>query len=213
MPDITMPEVETTAIDDSFEVPPDLISDDEAPITEDIIDEVIPEPVIDKHLDNREIFKAKKGASLAVNKIKKPKRVMTEEHKERLKKGRETALANRRAKAKAKKEPVAEPKPIVANDVPEPAPRETPQWPGTNPKVIEKYVEIPNPGLTEDQVLDLVAKASQKSLENYEYLRKKRKEAKKEANKEEADRKEIRNTIQRATSIGINPNNPWGNCY
>ena len=91
MPDITMPEVETTAIDDSFEVPPDLISDDEAPITEDIIDEVIPEPVIDKHLDNREIFKAKKGASLAVNKIKKPKRVMTEEHKERLKKGRETA--------------------------------------------------------------------------------------------------------------------------
>ena len=204
MPDITMPEVETTAIDDSFEVPPDLISDDEAPITDDIIDEVIPEPVIDKHLDNREIFKAKKGASLAVNKIKKPKRVMTEEHKERLKKGRETALANRRAKAKAKKEPVAEP--VIAQNPP-PAPREA------EPKIIEKYVEMPNPGLTEDQVLDLVAKASQKSLENYEYLRKKRKEAKKEANKEEADRKEIRNTIQRATSIGINPNNPWGNCY
>ena len=209
MPDITMPEVETTAIDDSFEVPPDLISDDEAPMPldkEDIIGDevVIPEPVIDKHLDNREIFKAKKGASLAVNKIKKPKRVMTEEHKERLKKGRETALANRRAKAKAKKEPVAG-KPIIVN--PEPAPRES------EPKIIEKYVEMPNPGLTEDQVLDLVAKASQKSLENYEYLRKKRKEAKKEANKEEADRKEIRNTIQRATSIGINPNNPWGNCY
>tara|TARA_R110000765_G_scaffold88636_4_gene169446 strand:+ start:5306 stop:5929 length:624 start_codon:yes stop_codon:yes gene_type:complete len=204
MPDITMPEVETTAIDDSFEVPPDLISDDEAPITEDIIDEVIPEPVIDKHLDNREIFKAKKGASLAVNKIKKPKRVMTEEHKERLKKGRETALANRRAKAKAKKEPEPNKEPPLD---PPPAPREA------EPKIIEKYVEIPNPGLTEDQVLDLVAKASQKSLENYEYLRKKRKEAKKEANKEEADRKEIRNTIQRATSIGINPNNPWGNCY
>lgn len=202
MPDISMPEVENNAIDNSFEVPADLI-DDEAPITENIVDEEIPEPVMDKHLDNKEIFKAKKGASLVVNKIKKPKRVMTEEHKERLKRGRETALANRRAKAKAKKEPIVEqkePEPVADTEIIE-------------PKIIEKYVEMPNPGLTEDQVLDLVAKASQKSLENYEILRKKRKKEKARINKEENERKEIRNTIHRATTSGINPNNPWGNCY
>ena len=84
MPDITIPEVENNAIDDSFEVPAELIDDvivDVAPANDDSSDEDIPEPVIDKHLDNKEIFKAKKGVSLAVNKIKKPKRVMTEEKK------------------------------------------------------------------------------------------------------------------------------------
>ena len=198
MPDITIPEVENNAIDDSFEVPAELIDDvivDVAPANDDSSDEDIPEPVIDKHLDNKEIFKAKKGVSLAVNKIKKPKRVMTEEHKERLKKGRETALANRRAKALAKKAPLKEPEP--------------------EPEIIQyKEIELPvNSGLTEERVLDLVSRASQKSLEDYEMLRKKRKIEKARANKEEAERIEIRKTIQRATTTGINPNNPWGNCY
>ena len=198
MPDITIPEVENNAIDDSFEVPAELIDDvivDVAPASDDSSDEDIPEPVIDKHLDNKEIFKAKKGVSLAVNKIKKPKRVMTEEHKERLKKGRETALANRRAKALAKKAPLKEPEP--------------------EPQIIQyKEIELPvNSGLTEERVLDLVSRASQKSLEDYEMLRKKRKIEKARANKEEAERIEIRKTIQRATTTGINPNNPWGNCY
>lgn len=198
MPDITIPEVENNAIDDSFEVPAELIDDvivDVAPASDDSSDEDIPEPVIDKHLDNKEIFKAKKGVSLAVNKIKKPKRVMTEEHKERLKKGRETALANRRAKALAKKAPLKEPEP--------------------EPEIIQyKEIELPvNSGLTEERVLDLVSRASQKSLEDYEMLRKKRKIEKARANKEEAERIEIRKTIQRATTTGINPNNPWGNCY
>ena len=43
--------------------------------------------------------------------------------------------------------------------------------------------------------------------------RKKRKENKARANKEEDERQAIRKTIQSATTSGMNPNNPWGNCY
>ena len=223
MPDITMPEVEQevvqVAIDDTFSCSTvtetetvteedgeavDLSQPEDVEEEEDDAVETAPEP-ISKKIDNKDIFKTKKkDPVMKLSKIIKPnetpikKRVMTDEHKARLKKGRETSLANRRAAAQAKAQ-------AKVQDVPEQILEPVPV------RAAEPIVQ--QQGLSKDDVLDLVAKASQKSLENYELLRKKRKENKARANKEEDERQAIRKTIQSATTSGMNPNNPWGNCY
>jgi len=162
-------------------------------------------------LDNKNIFKYKKGdGNLKVKKVAKPKRVISEEQKERLRKGRETALANRRAKAaaraKGKDNSVQKPEVVeeVAKEPPEP----------NMPEQKQPHREVKNePQFTKEELMDMVSKASQKALEDNEILRQQRKEKKKKDQQVEAERNRVRETIKRATTPGLNPTNPWSNCY
>ena len=56
----------------------------------------------------------------------------------------------------------------------------------------------PTPQISKDDILELTAKASQKALEDYEIVRKKRKQEKKVKLAEEKHRQQVRQTIQTA---------------
>ena len=55
-----------------------------------------------------------------------------------------------------------------------------------------------SPQISKDEIIELTAKASQKALEDYEIVRKKRKAEKKKLEAEEKHRQQIRQTIQNA---------------
>jgi len=215
MPDITMPEVEKSELDD---VPEEVKEELAEMATEDLEVEQedteaqeMPKPKI----DNNEVFRRTTKASkeeqpLKVIGVKKPKKPLSEEHLARLAKGRATALANRRAKAKEREEKKAQKK-AMREASPEPVLKSVePEQINNQPKIVERVIEK---GPTQEDIESLVAKASQKAVENYEFLRKERKAKKAQAQKEEKERQNIRQTIQRATTAGIDPNNPWANCY
>tara|TARA_R100000805_G_scaffold18844_1_gene25318 strand:+ start:5665 stop:6357 length:693 start_codon:yes stop_codon:yes gene_type:complete len=168
------------------------------------------EPPKKKHIDNDEIFKKSK-ADMKVKPVKKPKRQITEEHRERLRKGREKALANRRAKAaekkKAKENPKPEPDKVEPNEVEveKPVAKEV-----IKEVIVEKVVPQQK---SEQDIIDLVSKASRKAVEDYEILRKERKAEKLKKKEQEMERASINKIIKKATSTGLDINNPWANCY
>mgnify|MGYP003677185901 CR=1 FL=1 len=222
MPVVNMPEVEMEIKDMDYpsEIPDELKEEFSLSATEDLLPEedvlVDESEAIDKpKINNNEIFKYQKGdGDLKVAKVKKPKRVMTEEHKARLQKGRETALKNRRAKAAAKKASVEKPVP----DEPEPEPElihpEFKPEPKPEPEKIDNKVDIiKETQVKKEDMEKMIFDASQRAVEDYEILRKERKKVKKEKELVETERKRVRDTIRKATSIGIDTNNPWANCY
>lgn len=164
------------------------------------------EPVKKIHIDNDEIFKKSK-ADMKVKPVKKPKRQITEEHRERLRKGREKALANRRARAaekrKAKEKPIPQPEPEP--EVEKPVAKEV-----VKEVIVEKVIPQQK---SEQDILDLVSKASRKAVEDYEILRKERKAEKLKKKEQEKERASINKIIKKATSTGLDINNPWANCY
>jgi len=159
-------------------------------------------------IDNTQIFKSKKtDMDLKVQKVKKPKRVITDEHRERLRLGREKALANRRAKAKTKQkvEPIVEP--IVEEKVNNIVNKES-------IKPVEVIKErIVEKGLSKEEIIEITTNISRKVLEDQEVLRLNRKKEKVKLKEEEEQREKVRQTIRKATSTGIEVNNPWANCY
>ena len=218
MPVVNMPEVEMEIKDMDYpsEIPDELKEEFSLSATEDLLPEedvlVDENEAIDKpKINNNEIFKYQKGdGDLKVAKVKKPKRVMTEEHKARLQKGRETALKNRRAKAAAKKESVEKPVP----DEPKPEPEPEFIHPEFKPEKIDNKVDIiKETQVKKEDMEKMIFDASQRAVEDYEILRKERKKVKKEKELVETERKRVRDTIRKATSIGIDTNNPWANCY
>jgi hypothetical protein len=167
------------------------------------------EPINDKpFLDNKEIFSYKKKGEneLKVNKIKKPKRVISDDHRERLRLGREKALATRRANALKKKEKINNNVDIVENI-------ENKDKEEVVKEIVKEKIVYEKQDFNKTDIESMVAKASAKALEDYEYVRKQRKEKKKVAQKEETDRKKIRETIQKATTPSWKTDNPFANCY
>ncbi len=163
---------------------------------EEEVEEPLP-PVLDEIVKEKEVIaqdeifdKVKKKESLPeVKPVKKPKREISEAQRERLAKGREKALANRRAKAKAKKEAM-EKKVSFAED-------DNKEQPAPSNNHISKQ-GISQPSISKDDILELTAKASQRALEDYEIVRKKRKQEKKIKLEEEKHRQQVRQTIQTA---------------
>ena len=216
MPVVNMPEVEMEIKDMDYpsEIPDELKEEFSLSATEDLLPEE--DVLVDESeepekpkINNNEIFKYQKGdGDLKVAKVKKPKRVMTEEHKARLQKGRETALKNRRAKAAAKKESVEKPVPDEPEFIhPELKPEPKPE------KIDNKVDIIKETQVKKEDMEKMIFDASQRAVEDYEILRKERKKVKKEKELVETERKRVRDTIRKATSIGIDTNNPWANCY
>jgi len=161
---------------------------------EEKVDEPLP-PVLDEVVKEKEIIAQedifdkvkKKETAPEIKKIKKPKREISDAQRERLAKGREKALANRRAKAKAKKE--INDKKVSFDDNKQ----------QTSPS--NNHISTPatsQPSISKDEILELTAKASQRALEDYEIVRKKRKKEKKIKLEEEKHRQQVRQTIQTA---------------
>ena len=183
----------------------DILLDDDEVFQEK---EEIIEPPPSK-LNNKEIFTYKKKDNpLKVNKITKPKRTITDEHRERLRLGREKALATRRANKEKKLQGKAS---LVKE---EPAPAPLPQAPA--PAVAEQQKEkivYEKQDFSKVDIESMVATASAKALEDYELLRKQRKQKKVVAQKEETDRQKIRDTIHKAQTPSWKTDNPFSNCY
>ena len=181
----------------------DILLDDDEVFQEK---EEIIEPPPSK-LNNKEIFTYKKKDNpLKVNKITKPKRTITDEHRERLRLGREKALATRRANKEKKLQGKAE-QPKQTDKELEPAPAPAPAPPQKEKIVYEKQ------DFSKVDIESMVATASAKALEDYELLRKQRKQKKVVAQKEETDRQKIRDTIHKAQTPSWKTDNPFSNCY
>ncbi len=161
--------------------------------------EVIPKPVIPQ----KEIFKNKNTNNpLEVEKVKKPKRQISDKQRENLRIAREKALEKRRANAKARKEgtmptkkeqEIIDKKPVVNN-------------------IVHEHKTINNNFTREDiesMAMNAASKASAKALEEYETVRKYRKEEKKKKQAEQAERQKIKDTIQKATKVV----DPFDFCY
>jgi hypothetical protein len=157
-----------------------------------VLDEIVKEKEI---IAQDEIFdKVKKKESIPeVKPVKKPKREISEAQRERLAKGREKALANRRAKAKANKE--EKEKSLIPPELKEEFKKSAVAF--SEPSSGNPTKQS-TPQISKDDILELTAKASQKALEDYEIVRKKRKEEKKVKMAEEKHRQQVRQTIQTA---------------
>lgn len=183
-PKIEMDLIEETpdALDEENE------SDDDEEIQE-VIEEKEPEP---KPVINQEdIFQDKKPIIKPIKEDKpvKKKRVMSEEQKERLRLGREKALANRRAKAKEKKEVKELQTKKKQKEIQE----------------LKDYVnDVPSenkmmPSLTEDQIQERTQKAIKLALAEHEEERQKRKVIKKQKQKKESEESKIKDMVINAS--------------
>jgi len=136
----------------------------------------------------------KRNKDLDVKKVKKPKREISDAQRERLRLGREKGLAKRRANAEAKKlkkdNSVASP--VKEEEVSKVEFKEQPE---VKEIIKEKIIEK---GITKEEVISLTSEASKKALEDYEILRKARKEEKKKRLEQETHRKQVRHKIETA---------------
>ena len=212
-----MPQVKEKPVEINEEIYDNVdLNDNDAEVADDSVgaegietpvekEEPLPEVNEKPKLDNKDIFSYKKKGEdeLKVSKIKKPKRVISDEHRERLRIGREKALATRRANAVKKKEKINNNVENVENVDKEEVIKE----------IVKEKIVYEKQDFNKVDIESMVAKASAKALEDYEYVRKQRKEKKKVEQKEEIDRKKIRETIQKATTPSWKTDNPYSNCY
>jgi len=173
------------------------------PVEEQIIEKV--------KVPQDEVFGKTKTKNPEIKKIKKPKREISEAQRERLAKGRAKALANRQAKAKAKKEANKKGKEddgdelcqaqsdIEYNTIPDDLKEEFKKTAVKDTTKNGSPIIVNSKSLSEEQVAEISAKATKKALEDYEILRKKRKEEKNKLKEEENHRQQVRNVIQKAT--------------
>tara|TARA_R110000744_G_scaffold105862_2_gene202031 strand:+ start:470 stop:1048 length:579 start_codon:yes stop_codon:yes gene_type:complete len=170
------------------------IVDEEDPVEDDIMPEVIPKPI----LEQKEIFKSKDDRPLSISKVKKPKREISDKQRENLKIAREKALQKRQENAKLRKtgelptkkeKEIQDKKPIVNN-------------------IIHETKNITN-NISKEDIEIISAQASKKALEDYEMVRKHRKAEKKERQKVETEKEKIRQTLEKATKV----NDPYSFCY
>jgi len=179
---------------DLIQETPDALDEENESDEEDIkevIEEKEPEPEPKPVIKQEDIFQDKKPIIKPIKEDKpvKKKRVMSEEQKERLRLGREKALANRRAKAQEKKEvkelqtkkkqkEIQELKDYV-NDVPS----------GNNMM----------PSVSEEDIEKRTQKAIKLALAEHEEERLKRKAIKKQKQKKESQEAQIKDMAMNAS--------------
>lgn len=207
-----LPQIEEKVVE-SEDIPVDPEGEEE-PLPP-VLDEVVKEKEL---IPQEEIFTKKnnKDSLPEVKKIKKPKRQISDAQRERLRLGREKALANRRAKAAAKK--TNKEKESIPQELKEEfkktAVKETSQEISQAQPLQQTMIKAPPaPSVSKDELIELTAKASAKALEDYELVRKQRKEEKKKRLQEEKQREEIRKTIHRATKGPAAETDPFAFCF
>ena len=151
----------------------------------------VPEIKEKEKVSQNEVFGdiSKRNKDLDVKKVKKPKREISEAQRERLRLGREKGLAKRKANAEAKR--LAKDN-SVASPVKE---EEVKKEPEVKEVIKEKIIEK---GITKEEVISLTSEASKIALEDYEILRKSRKQEKKKRLEEQNHRQQVRHKIETA---------------
>ena len=149
-------------------------------------------------VDTREVFKNNKETELVVQKIKKPKREISDAQRENLRKAREKALIVRKQKkAERDAEKSAGTSLVEKKDFDTPSP----------PVPIE--VKVNKQYFSEEHVKKLTGEATKQALIDYDNYRQVKKKEKKEKQKIEKHRQEVANKIQSATKVS----NPYDFCY
>lgn len=151
----------------------------------------VPEIKEKEKVSQNEVFgdMSKRNKDLDVKKVKKPKREISEAQRERLRLGREKGLAKRKANAEAKRL-------AKDNSVSKPLnEEEVKKEPEVKEVIKEKIIEK---GITKEEVISLTSEASKKALEDYEILRKSRKQEKKKRLEEQNHRQQVRHKIETA---------------
>ena len=67
--------------------------------------------------------------------------------------------------------------------------------------------------MSKEEIIEITTNVSRKVLEENENKRKKRKAEKQKIKEEEAKNNNINNLIRKATTRGVDPNNPFHMCY
>ena len=168
----------------------------------------VPEIKEREKVSQKEVFGdiPKRNKDLEVKKVKKPKREISEAQRERLRLGREKGLAKRRANAEAKK--LAKNKKVDIDTLAQEQSDkdfddsftskkevEFKEKPEVKEIIKEKIIEK---GISKEEVISLTSEASKKALEEYEILRKARKQEKKKRIEQETHRQQVRHKTETA---------------
>jgi hypothetical protein len=198
LPKVEMDDNETQNIEGIIE---DVDEEVENPTEEEEIEEPI--EVIEKEkLDTNDIFE-KKPVVVPVKKEKKSRKPMTEEHKQKLAKAREKALATRKANAeKRKKGELKKPSEIKQEKI-------------LKEKELQRPTQIINntTNITKDDIHEIVEKSTKNTLEQYEKVRKERKAKKKEDNKKALEQQKVHHVINSALGKKYGQDGFFSDCF
>ena len=208
-----LPKVQVDLIEEEPKALKEELESDEDTVSETIT-EVLPEVTHKPIIPEENIFQGKEPVVKPVKeKPVKKKRVMTQEQLDRLAKGREKALAKRRAAAAEKKELKDLQKKKKQNELnalrrevggepqPAPAPAPTPSRAPSPVHVNEKKVSFTS---LDDLPKEMLVQLQQAAIEGYDTKRKARKEQK----KKDAESNHIRNAKMNMISDAIKPKQP-----
>ena len=210
-----LPKVQVDLIEEEPKALKEELESDEDTVSETIT-EVLPEVTHKPIIPEENIFQGKEPVVKPVKeKPVKKKRVMTQEQLDRLAKGREKALAKRRAAAAEKKELKDLQKKKKDNELnalrrevggepqpaPAPAPAPTPSRAPSPVHVNEKKVSFTS---LDDLPKEMLVQLQQAAIEGYDTKRKARKEQK----KKDAESNHIRNAKMNMISDAIKPKQP-----
>ena len=206
-----LPKVQVDLIEEEPEALKEELESDEDTVSETVT-EVLPEVTHKPIIPEENIFQGKEPVVKPVKeKPVKKKRVMTQEQLDRLAKGREKALAKRRAAAAEKKELKDLQKKKKDNELnalrrevggePVPTPAPAPSRAQSPVHVNEKKVSFTS---LDDLPQELLIKLQQAAIEGYDTKRKARKEQK----KKDAESNHIHNAKMNMISDAIKPKQP-----
>ena len=208
-----LPKVQVDLIEEEPEALKEELESDEDTVSETVT-EVLPEVTQKPIIPEENIFQGKEPVVKPVKeKPVKKKRVMTQEQLDRLAKGREKALAKRRAAAAEKKELKDLQKKKKDNELnalrrevggepqPAPAPAPTPSRAPSPVHVNEKKVSFTS---LDDLPKEMLVQLQQAAIEGYDTKRKARKEQK----KKDAESNHIHNAKMNMISDAIKPKQP-----
>tara|TARA_R110000824_G_scaffold43600_1_gene127302 strand:- start:71 stop:748 length:678 start_codon:yes stop_codon:yes gene_type:complete len=206
-----LPKVQVDLIEEEPKALKEELESDEDTVSETVT-EVLPEVTHKPIIPEENIFQGKEPVVKPVKeKPVKKKRVMTQEQLDRLAKGREKALAKRRAAAAEKKELKDLQKKKKDNELnalrrevggePVPAPAPAPSRAQSPVHVNEKKVSFTS---LDDLPQELLIKLQQAAIEGYDTKRKARKEQK----KKDAESNHIHNAKMNMISDAIKPKQP-----
>tara|TARA_R110001632_G_scaffold56146_2_gene137500 strand:- start:294 stop:971 length:678 start_codon:yes stop_codon:yes gene_type:complete len=206
-----LPKVQVDLIEEEPKALKEELESDEDTVSETVT-EVLPEVTHKPIIPEENIFQGKEPVVKPVKeKPVKKKRVMTQEQLDRLAKGREKALAKRRAAAAEKKELKDLQKKKKDNELnalrrevggePVPTPAPAPSRAQSPVHVNEKKVSFTS---LDDLPQELLIKLQQAAIEGYDTKRKARKEQK----KKDAESNHIHNAKMNMISDAIKPKQP-----
>ena len=193
-----LPNVDMSEVEEKNRIIAEELKEQAESNIEAVIEESLPEVKPRVTIEDEDIFGGMKMDQEEEKpekpKKEKKKRVMTEAQLETLRKGREKALAVRRAKAKEKKE-LKE----LEGKVKQKKKKDMEEFIGESPVAIKPVVqEVQQPSIDMSQYESMLQKGIKSALEQHDSERKARKEKKVIAKKEEAQTQKVANLIHRS---------------